>query len=178
VNGRYAAEGTNLKSDAGGMKLKKLYAGDNAPDFTVPCVRCGEFTLSSETKECPILLYFYPANYGMMCTYYSEKMNEYIEDFEKLNIKVFHVNDASVENHEKWMERVSSEYDHISDIDQKVSRMYGMIVNDFEGPGSLTNRGFVLIDTKMMIRYVWRAALPPDIRDIGELIAELHEILS
>ena len=154
--------------------MKKLYTGDNAPDFTLPCVRCGEFTLSSETKECPVLLYFYPANYGMMCTFYSEKMNEYLEDFERLGIKVFHVNDASVEDHIKWMDRISSEYDHISDAEQKVSCVYGMIVNDYEGPGSIINRGFVLVDKDMIIRYVWRAEIVADIRDLGELIAELR----
>jgi len=159
------------------MKMKKPYAGDAAPDFTMPCVRGGTFTLSTKTKEHPILLYFYPADYGMMCTYYSEKMNEYLSDFEGLGVKVFHVNPSSVEDHAKWMERVSSEYDHISDIDQEVSRAYGMIVNDYEGPGSLTNRGFVLVDKNMRIRYVWRAEIPPDIRDLGTLIEDIRKIL-
>jgi len=157
--------------------MKRLHTGDKAPDFTMPCVRGKEFTLSSETRKNPILLYFYPANYGMMCTFYSQKMNEYIKDFKRLRIKVFHVNPSSAEDHEKWMDRISSEYDHISDTDQKVSRMYGMIINDFDGPNSMTNRGFVLIDTYMTIRYVWRAAIPPDTRDLRELIADIKKVM-
>jgi len=157
--------------------MKKPYAGDTAPDFTMPCVLGGTFTLSSETKKHPVLLYFYPANYGLMCTYYSEKMNEYLNDFENAGVKVFHVNDSAVEDHIKWMDRVSSEYDHISDIDQKVSRIYGMIINDYEGPGSMINRGFVLVDADMKIRYLWRAEIPPDIRDLRTLIENIRNIL-
>jgi len=158
--------------------MKKLHVGDKALDFTMPCVRGITFTLSSETEKCPILLYFYPSNYGLMCTYYSEKMNEYLNDFESLGIKVFHVNPSSVEDHTKWMDRISSEYDHISDIEQKVSRMYGMIVKDFEGPGSITNRGFVLVDEDMIVRYVWRAEIPVDTRDLGKLVAEIRKIFN
>ena len=157
--------------------MKKLHVGDKAPDFTMPCVKGGSFTLSSEVREQPVLLYFYPSNYGLMCTYYSEKMNEFIDDFKDARIKVFHVNPSSVEDHAKWMDRASSEYDHISDTGQEVSRMYGMVVNDFDGPGSITNRGFVLIGKDMSIRYVWRAEIPVDTRDLRELIAEIRKIL-
>ena len=157
--------------------MKKLYAGDNAPDFTMPCVLGDTFTLSSETKERPVLLYFYPANYGMICTFYSEAMNDYFNDFEGLGIKVFHVNDASVEGHTKWMDRLDSKYDHISDIEQNVSRAYGMIVNDYDGPGSIINRGFVLIDKNMVIRYVWKAEMPVNTCGLRELLTDIRRAM-
>jgi peroxiredoxin len=157
----------------------ELWIGDTAPDFTVPCVNGGEFVLSSEVKRSPVLLYFYPANYGLMCTYYSERMNEFYEDFEALRIKVFHVNPDTVDNHKKWMGRIASRYDHIADMEHTVSKIFGMIIG---APGSqddcgLTNRGFVLIDKKMTIRYIWKAALPPQAPELKELIEELRKIL-
>jgi peroxiredoxin len=157
----------------------ELWIGDRAPDFTVPCVKGGEFILSSEVKRFPVLLYFYPANYGLMCTYYSERMNEFYEDFEKLGVRVFHVNPDTVENHMKWMERVDSRYDHIADIGQTVSKIFGMIVGipESRDDTSLTNRGFVLIDKRMTIRYIWRAALPPEAPDLKELVEKLRKIL-
>ena len=78
--------------------------------------RCGEFTLSQKVKESPILFYFYPVNYGMQCTYYSEAMNDYHDDFWNIGVTVFHVNPDSAENHEEWMERIDTKYDHIADI--------------------------------------------------------------
>ncbi|MCL2142673.1 MAG: peroxiredoxin family protein [Methanomassiliicoccaceae archaeon] len=156
---------------------KELSTGDKAPDFTAPCVRCGEFVLSSELKNNNVLLYFYPTNYGLMCTYYSERMNEFYDDFEKMGVKVFHVNPESVENHAKYMERLSSRYDHMSDAEQKISRMFGMIVGSWDGPDALTNRGFVLIDKNMVIRYIWRAEIPVDTRDLGTFISLIGDIL-
>ena len=157
--------------------MEKLSVGDKAPDFTMPCVMGTVFTLSTETKEHPVLLYFYPTNYGLRCTFYSEEMNDYFNDFEGAGIKVFHMNDASLEGHAKWMDRISSRYDHISDTEQKASRAYGMIVNDFDGPGSMINRGFVLIDTDRVIRYVWRAEIPVDTRNLRELIADIKKVM-
>lgn len=155
------------------------YAGDKAPDFTMPAVRCGEFTLSAEVRVSPVLLYFYPADYGMMCTYYAETMNEYAGDFKKAGIRVMYINPGSVGEHEGWMRRVSSAYDNISDIDQKVSRMYGMLVGSGNGPDvtPMTNRGFVLVDGNMTVRYVWRAEMAALTLDLGPLISELREIL-
>jgi len=156
---------------------KELEVGDMVPDFTAPCVRGGEFTLSSEVKVSPVLLYFYPSNYGLMCTYYSERMNEFHEDLERIGVRMFHVNPETVENHKKWMERVNSVYDHISDTEQRISWMFDMIVGSWEGPGAFTNRGFVLIDNNMVIRYLWRAAIPVDTRDLTYLIATIEDIL-
>ena len=156
---------------------KELSTGDKAPDFTAPCVICGEFSLYAELKKGPVLLYFYPTNYGLMCTYYSERMNEFYDDFEKIGVKVFHVNPESVENHAKYMERLNSRYDHISDAEQKISRAFGMIVGSWEGKDALTNRGFVLIDEDMKIRYIWRAEIPVDTRDLGIFTSLIGDIL-
>lgn len=153
------------------------WTGDKAPDFTAQCVRCGKFTLSEKVRTSPILLYFYPANYGMACMYYIQRMNEYHDDIKKLGIQMFHVNPDTAENHEKWMERMDSKYDHIADAGQNVSRMFGMIVGPSDRGDPLTNRGFVLIDKNMIIRYVWRASMPPETPELGELIAKLRNAL-
>ena len=152
---------------------------DKAPDFTMPCVRCGEFTLSEDVKERPILLYFYPVNFGMTCTRYIGLMNETYDEFEGIGIKVFHLNPDHIENHKAWMDRTESKYDHISDVDQKVSKMYDMIVTHPEHPKVLgfTNRGFVLVDKEMTIRYIWRADRPNDTVDLNSLLDELRNIL-
>jgi len=159
--------------------MTKLNVNDKAPDFIAPCVWCNEFTLSSKVREQPVLLYFYPVNYGSTCTRYIEMMNEVHDRFEELGIKVFHINPGPVEDHEKWMDRMDSKYDHISDTEQRVSKRYGMIITHPEHPkvSGFTNRGFVLVDKKMIIRYVWRANRPNDTIDLLSLIGEIQNIL-
>ena len=155
----------------------QLEVGDKVPDFTAQCVRNKEFTLSSVLKETNVLLYFYPANYGLMCTYYSEHMNEFYDDLENIGVTAFHVNPESTENHRGWMGRCASVYDHISDADQNISRMFGMLIGPSYVKEPLTNRGFALIDKDMILRYVWRAPIPADILDLRSLIATMGEIL-
>ena len=159
--------------------MTELKVGDKAPDFTRPCVRCGEFTLSTKVREGPVLLYFYPVNYGQTCTYYIDLMNESYDEFEKAGVRMFHLNPANVEDHSKWMDRVCSKYDHISDRDQEVSRRYGMIITHPEHPKvfGFTNRGFVLVDADMTIRYVWRAERPIHTVDMVSLIAHIRKAL-
>lgn len=159
--------------------MTDLKAGDKAPDFTAQCVRCGTFTLSSEVKDSPVLLYFYPVNYGQTCTNYIEKMNEYHDEFRKMGIRMFHINPSSLEDHSKWMDRMSSMYDHISDTDQKISKTYGMIITHPEHPKvfGYTNRGFVLVDREMKIRYIWRAERPIHTVDLDVLAEEVRNIL-
>jgi len=161
------------------MKImaEQLEVGDKVPEIVAPCVWGREFILSKEVAEHPVLLYFYPANYGLMCTYYSEQMNEFYEEFETIGVTVFHVNPESTENHRAWMGRVASVYNHISDADQNISRMFGMIVGPSYVKEPLTNRGFALIDKEMTLRYVWRAEIPANIVELNELCETLRGIL-
>ena len=157
----------------------RLEVGDKIPDFTAPCVWCGEFTLSSKVRESQILFYFYPADFGMQCTYYSEAMNDYHDGFGKIGVKVFHVNPDTVENHIKYMDRLGTRYDHISDAGQKVSRMFGMVMPSPMGEDDfrMTNRGFALVDENMVLRYIWRAPSPINTLYFEPLIETLREIL-
>jgi peroxiredoxin Q/BCP len=165
---------TSDKADTGELDI-----GDTVQDFTLPCVKCGEFRLSDKVKESPVLLYFYPVNYGKTCTNYIGIMNEMYDEFENIGITVFHVNPDSAENHETWMDRVGSKYDHISDTDQNISKKYGMIITHPEHPAVMgfTNRGFVLIDKEMTVRYIWRAERPIHTVDLKTLIDEISDIL-
>jgi peroxiredoxin len=114
-----------------------------------------------------------------MCTRYIGQMNEVFEEFEKTGVKMFHMNPDGIDILKGWMDRMGSMYDHISDTDQKVSKRYGMIVTHPEHPKVLgfTNRGFVLVDAEMRIRYLWRANRPNDTIDLDALISEIHGIL-
>jgi len=155
--------------------MKDLQVGGKAADFALQGVRCGDLTLSSEVRKGPVLLYFYPVNYGMTCTNYIALLNESFDEFERLGIRMFHINPGSVDDHEKWMDRTGSRYDHLSDTDQNISKGYGMIVTHPEHPkvAGFTNRGFVLVDSEMTIRYLWRANRPTDTIDPSSLLEEM-----
>ncbi|MCL2318430.1 MAG: peroxiredoxin family protein [Methanomassiliicoccaceae archaeon] len=157
----------------------ELKVGDTVPDFTAQSVRGGKFTLSEKVREHPILFYFYPVNYGMQCIFYSESMNDFFDGFEKIGVKVFHVNDNTVENHEKYMKRLETRYDHIADIGRAVSSIFGMIVpSNHSGTEDLVSRGFAFVDRDMVLRYRWRGESMINLVDLESLVKELGDILA
>ncbi|MDR0791027.1 MAG: peroxiredoxin family protein [Methanomassiliicoccaceae archaeon] len=158
---------------------KELNVGDKVPDLTVQCVWCGKFTLSEKVKTSPVLLYFYPANYGMQCISYSEFMSDYHDDLERIGVTVFHVNPDTLENHEKYMKRLGTRYDHMADTDGNVCRIFGMLIpSPLPGFRDVPGRGFALIDKEMVLRYIWRAPSPILLLDIPSLVTELGDILN
>ena len=155
-----------------------LKVGDKVEDFTLDSTE-GVFTLSERVKKGPVLLYFYVINFGMTCTNYIAMMDEKVEDFKKMNVSLVHVNYDTVENHQAWIEHTGTSYEHISDPDLKVSKQFGFIVRKAKSPKIMgkTNRGFVLIDKDMTIRYLWRPNMPMNTVPIDELIEKVREAL-
>ena len=155
-----------------------LKVGDRVDDFTLESTS-GVFTLSERVKKGPVLLYFYVINYGMTCTNYIALMDERADEFKAMNVSLVHVNHDSVENHRAWMEHTGTSYEHLSDKDKKVSRQFGFIVRKARSPKIMgnPNRGFVLIDKDMTIRYLWRPDLPNDTVPIDELLDSVRKAL-
>ncbi|MDR0335443.1 MAG: peroxiredoxin family protein [Methanomassiliicoccaceae archaeon] len=155
-----------------------LKVGDKVPDFTVPCVWGKEFTLSSQVRESPAAFYFYPLNYGMQCTAYSMLMNDYFEGFDAIGVQMFHVNNATVDDHRKYMGRVSTRYDHLADNEYVVADIFGMVLpSPMRNNPPLTNRGFAMVDTDMTLQYIWRAPSTINTLEFEPLIDDLYNIL-
>ncbi len=155
-----------------------LKAGDKVEDFTLDSTE-GKFTLSERVKRGPVLLYFYVVNYGMTCTNYIALMDERADEFRKMNVSLVHVNFDTVESHRAWIEHTGTCYEHLSDKDKEVSKRFGFIVRKAKSPKIMgfTNRGFVLIDRDMTVRYIWRPDLPNDTVPIDELLEEVRKAL-
>ena len=155
-----------------------LKAGDRAEDFTLPSTE-GVFTLSERVKKGPVLLYFYVVNFGMTCTNYIALMDERADEFRAMNVSLVHVNCDTTENHRAWIEHTGTSYEHLSDLDMRVSRQFGFVVRKAKSPKIMgkTNRGFVLIDGDMTIRYLWRPDMPMDTVPIDELLEKVREAL-
>ena len=155
-----------------------LKAGDRAEDFTLPSTE-GVFTLSERVKKGPVLLYFYVVNFGMTCTNYIALMDERADEFRAMNVSLVHVNYDTIENHRAWIEHTGTSYEHLSDLDMRVSRQFGFVVRKAKSHKIMgkTNRGFVLIDGDMTIRYLWRPDMPMDTVPIDELLEKVREAL-
>ena len=156
-----------------------LKVGDRVDDFTLQSTK-GTFTLSERVKEGPVLLYFYVINYGKTCTDYIAMMDERADEFKAMNVSLVHVNNDTVENHLAWVKHTGTEYEHLSDKYNSVSRYFGCIVRKARSMKIMgnTDRGFVLIDKDMRIRYIWHANMPNDTVPMDELIKVVKNALN
>ena len=171
-DGLFIDEGNILPGDF-------LKVGDTVDDFTLESTK-GTFTLSERVKKGPVLFYFYVINYGKTCTDYIALMDERAEEFRKMNVSLVHVNNDTVENHLAWVKHTGTDYEHLSDKYNSVSRYFGCVVRKARSMKIMgnTDRGFVLIDKDMRIRYIWHAGMPNDIVSIDELIKNVKEAMN
>lgn len=153
-----------------------LEVGDVAPDFSMPSTRKHDFTLSMEVKKGPVLLYFYPKDYGIVCGKYMQEMIGFLPQLSALGVTIVHINPDSMQSHMDWVRDTGSPFEHITDIDQHISKEYGAIITNEKAPKVLgcTNRELFLVDKGMVIRYVWRTDLPADTMPIPILLDDLR----
>ena len=170
-DGFFCEEGHAIPGDS-------LKVGDKVDDFTLESTN-GMFTLSERVKEGPVLLYFYVINYGKTCTDYIAMMDERAEEFKAMNVSLVHVNNDTVENHRAWMEHTGTKYEHLSDKYNSISRYFGCIVRKARSMKIMgnTDRGFVLIDKNMTIRYIWHADIPDRTVPMDELLDHIKKVL-
>ncbi|MFA6680094.1 MAG: peroxiredoxin family protein [Candidatus Methanomethylophilaceae archaeon] len=159
--------------------MNSLNIEDAAPDFSIPSTNGGTFILSERVKKGSVLLYFYVTNYGHTCTDYMALMNERKTELDGLNVSLVHINPESIENHREWMKHTDAQFEHLSDRDQTISKMYGAIITRARSEKLIgyTNREFFLIGEDMRIKYIWRAYWPTDVVPMSELITNIKKAL-
>ena len=154
-----------------------LEEGDKAIDFTLDSTE-GTFTLSERVRKGPVLLYFYVVNYGKTCTDYIALMNERIDEFRRYNVSLVHINEDTVENHRAWINHTDSQFEHLSDPGEEVSRKYDCIIKQARSEKLIgrVNRCFFLIDKDMTIRWAWRAEWPYNTVPMDEIFDKIREL--
>ena len=157
-----------------------LSAGDKAIDFELESTRGRTFVLSQEVKGGPILLYFYPVDFGMTCTNYIELMNERADEFDDFGVRMVHINDGSMDSHLSWVERTESRFETLSDTDEIVTRKYDATIRQAKKESMIgrVNRCFFLVDRDMTLRYVWYAEWPMDTVPMDDLLENIKEGLN
>ena len=157
--------------------MNKLTVGDKVPDFTMRSTDRDAFNLYEELKKGPILLNFYIGDFGINCTNYMTKMIESKDRLKKMGVRFVAINPDSLESHKMWRDRMGSDFEHVFDEKQAVSKEYGAIVTEPGIVTGFTNREFFLIDKDGKIRYYWASPVPKMLPDVSELLNEVEKAL-
>ncbi len=126
-----------------------------APDFEANTTH-GAIRLSEWQKGKWVLLFSHPADFTPVCTTEFVEFARRYDDFQKRGVALLGNSVDSVYSHIAWVRNIEEkfgvkiQFPVIADLDQKVSRLYGMI----HEPSSLTAtvRCVYFIDPKRVVR--------------------------
>ena len=148
-----------------------------APDFTAPAVlpdlSIQELKLSSYLGKY-VVLFFYPLDFTFVCPSEIIAFDREVKKFEALGAVLLGVSVDSQFTHWAWRNTPRDKggigeihYPLVSDLDKKISRAYGVLLNE-----SVALRGLFLIDRKGVVRHELVNDLP-----LGRSVEEALRVL-
>jgi peroxiredoxin Q/BCP len=137
--------------------------GAVAPDFTLPDINGGTFTLSSYKGRTNILLFFSEGLSCAPCLKQITDLDQLNGQFSELDILVVSITGDPVNLLSSWAETGGPQYGRVlSDQHLAVSRMYDMLGADKSMmPGTAPGHSFVLVDKSGIIK--WRQDYGPSV---------------
>jgi len=139
-----------------------------APDFSAEGVVNGEFTnvKLSDYNGKYLVLFFYPLDFTFVCPTEIIAFSDRVDEFRKLDCEVAAISVDSKYTHLAWINTPRKEgglgemkIPLISDITKKISRDYGVLVEDGEDNG-VALRGLFIINNEGIIRQITINDLP------------------
>ncbi len=106
--------------------MSKIAVGKKIPDFTLPATGGKQVRLSS-LKGRDVVLYFYPKDDTPGCTIEGKDFRDLHADFRRKGAVILGVSRDSLKSHEKFCDKYSLNFDLLSDADEKLCKLFGVI---------------------------------------------------
>jgi peroxiredoxin Q/BCP len=135
--------------------LVSVKVGDNAPDFTLPSQLGDNVTLSEYLGKKNVVLYFYPKDESSGCTREACTFRDQYDIFTSLDAEVLGVSGQSVESHKSFATHHGLPFILLSDVDNKVRKLYGVPATMGIIPGRVT----FIIDKKGVVRHIFNSQI-------------------
>ncbi len=159
------------------VDLKRMpNVGDKAPDFELPDDAGNRLRLSDLCRERVVLLLFYPADFGMICSIQMGELRDIHEEFLAAGVMVLPLGTNSVRSHAAWKESMRLPFPLLADEDGTVTREWYMACDDDAWLKNRACRGAFVIDRHMTVRYRWIPPTPHQGPDVPSLLREAASI--
>lgn len=145
--------------------------GSAAPDFKLASTSGADVTLASLRGK-NVLLAFFPLAFTGTCT---REMCAFTEDFARFQSAgtvVLPISVDSVPTLKEFKTKEKLGVDLLSDFKREASRSYGTLLEDH----FFSNRAYVVIDRKGIVRWTYAETTPGTRRENEELLAELKKL--
>jgi peroxiredoxin len=128
--------------------------GRPAPDFELPESSGEPFRLHHLLRDGPVVLLFYPSDWGWVCNSEMKGFMELREEFESAGVRLIGISTNSTISHCAWKEMLGIPFPLLSDFDGQVCRRYSLLEEDNFNKGR-PKRAVVTIDRDGTIAHAW-----------------------
>jgi peroxiredoxin Q/BCP len=137
--------------------MRKPKIGEPVPDVALPATG-GKTIRLSDLRGSKVVLYFYPKDSTPGCTMEGRDFRDNIQKFKSLKTVVLGVSRDSMQSHENFREKECLPFDLLSDEDEKLCRMFGVIKEKTMYGRKIMGieRSTFLIDENGVLRREWR----------------------
>ncbi len=147
--------------------------GEKAPDFTLPSDSWeNRVSLEDVRKEGPVVLFFYPGDWSIVCTDQMEQLQQEIGRFEEKGAKVLGISVDSPWSHRAWAEERGIDFPLLSDFQRNVVEEYGV-----KHEAGFPERAYFVIDQEGVIRTRKVEDSPSDQPEIEAVLEDLEKAL-
>jgi peroxiredoxin Q/BCP len=149
--------------------------GKKAPDFSLPSTG-GETVRLRDLRGAPVVLYFYPRDDTPGCTLEAQAFRDEMPAFEAIDAAVLGVSRDTIASHEKFRARYSLPFRLLSDADETVCGLYGVIKDKVMYGRKVRGieRSTFLIDADGVLRREWRGVKVKG--HVEQVLASLREL--
>jgi len=159
------------------MDLERMPSvGDLAPDFELPDDAGNMLRLSELCRERVVLLLFYPADFGMICSIQMGELRDLYEEFLAAGVMVLPLGTNSMRSHAAWKESMRLPFPLLADEDARVTREWHMACDDDDLLRNRSCRGAFIIDRGRVVRFRWIPPTPHQGPDVPSLLRESSAI--
>ena len=131
--------------------------GERVPDFCLPEASEAKVCLYEELKNGPMVLAFYPTDFGITCTLEFKRFNEMSGDFKAEGARIVGMSVNSTTSHRSWKERLGMDIPLLSDGDASVARSYHVMSPENSILKGYSTRAIFVVDRDGIVRYKWVA---------------------
>lgn len=137
--------------------MSRIAVDQKVPDFSLPSTNGGTWKLKDALGE-KLVIYFYPKDMTSGCTRESQAFRDLHAAFRRAGVRIVGISRDSLRSHEKFKEKEKLPFDLLSDEDETVCNLFGVIKdkNMYGRKVRGIERSTFLIDRKGVLRREWR----------------------
>lgn len=150
--------------------------GEQAPDFELPEASGDMFRLSREAKRGPVILAFYPTDWGLICTMEMKRFMEMLDELKELGASLLAISVNTVTSHRMWKMHLGIDFPLLSDPDGDVVRLYDLMLGETDLMRGRSTRAVLIVDRDLKVRYLWKPSNPHQHPDYDGMMTALKAL--